>query len=223
MTNTIKQIQKCVGVTVDGDFGNKTLAAVAQRLGCAESVRVVQHVVGADVDGVVGKETASKIAVALGLFVWPSQAEVRSEKSIFGKPGRETNLVNIEPPYQLYYEGRPVKSIRVHKLIAKAVLTALEKIKAAYSSAEISRLGLDDYGGSYNYRLSKGGNSFSMHAWGIALDFAPSKNALKTKAPHASLSKPECRAFWEAWESVGAVSLGREKNYDWMHVQFATL
>lgn len=223
MTNTIKQIQKRVGVSADGVFGNDTLKAVAAALSCAESVRVVQHVVGAKPDGKIGSETLSKIAAALGLHVWPSQAEVRSGKSIFGKAGDESNLVNVVPPFPLYYDGQAVKTIRVHKLIKSAVLAALEKIKAAYTPAEIHRLGLDDYGGSYNYRSTASGKSLSMHAWGIAFDFAPAKNAYSTKAPRASLSLPECRAFWEAWESVGAVSLGRERNYDWMHVQFATL
>lgn len=223
MKSTIKKIQQAVGVTADGVFGEKTLEAVAARLKCTADVRVVQHCVGAVVDGKVGAETAAKIAGALGLHVWASQAEVRSGKSMFGRPGDESNLVNITPAYQLYYDGVPVKTIRVHKLVAKAVQEALEKVKAAYTPAEIHRLGLDDYGGSYNYRATASGKSMSMHAWGIALDFAPGENAYSMKSPKASLSRPECRAFWEAWESVGAVSLGRARNYDWMHVQFATL
>jgi hypothetical protein len=62
-----------------------------------------------------------------------------------------------------------------------------------------------------------------MHAWGIALDFAPATNAYSMRAPEASLSRPECEAWWEIWERHGAVSLGRKRNYDWMHLQFARL
>ncbi len=90
-------------------------------------------------------------------------------------------------------------------------------------SDEIQRLGLDQYGGSYNFRPTATGRSLSMHAWGIALDFAPAANAYAFKSPRATLSHPDCEAWWRIWESHGAVSLGRERNYDWMHLQFAKL
>lgn len=222
MNNTVKRIQEAVGTTPDGTFGPMTLAAVAQRLDVAMTLRVVQHRVGAKVDGIFGPETANKIYVALGLG-WPSQADVRSGKSIFGKAGDESNLVSITPPYQLYYEGKPLKTIRVHKLIANDVREALEEVLDYYGVERIHELGLDDYSGSYNYRATASGKSLSMHAWGIALDFAANKNAYSTKKPHASLSKPECEAWWRIWEAHGAVSLGRARNYDWMHLQFASL
>jgi hypothetical protein len=222
MNNTVKRIQEAVGVTTDGVFGPMTLAAVAQRLNVAMTLRVVQKRVGAAVDGIFGPETANKIYAALGLG-WPSQADVRSGKSIYGKAGDESNLVNITPPYTLYYEGKPLKTIRVHKLVANAVREALEEVLEYYGVERIHELGLDDYSGSYNYRATASGKSLSMHAWGIALDFAANKNAYATKKPHASLSKPECDKWWEIWEAHGATSLGRSRNYDWMHLQFASL
>ena len=33
----------------------------------------------------------------------------------------------------------------------------------------------------------------------------------------------EYAAFWQFVEAEGAVSLGRARDYDWMHFQFATL
>lgn len=222
MNNTIKRIQEAVGTTPDGVFGPMTLAAVAQRLNVAMTLRVVQKRVGAAVDGIFGPETANKIYAALGLG-WPSQADVRSGKSIFGKAGDESNLVSITPPYQLYYEGNPVRTIRVHKLVANAVREALEEVLEYYGVERIHELGLDDYSGSYNYRATASGKRLSMHAWGIALDFAADKNTYAMKKPHASLSRPECDKWWEIWEAHGATSLGRARNYDWMHLQFASL
>lgn len=222
MTTTIKRIQEAVGVTADGEFGPMTLAAVAQRLGVAMTLKVVQKKVGAIADGFFGPETAEKIYVALGLG-WPSQATVRSGKSIFGKAGDESNLVNITPPYQLYYEGVPVKTIRVHKLVANTVLSALSEVLDHYGPERIHELGLDDYSGAYNYRSTASGKSVSMHAWGIAIDFAAEKNSYEMKKPYASLSRPECDAWWRIWEAHGATSLGRARNYDWMHIQFAAL
>lgn len=222
MKATVEKIQQAVGVKVDGVFGPMTLAAVAQRLDVAMTLRVVQHRVGATVDGIFGPDTARKILVAVG-GGWPSQADVRSGKSIFGKAGDESNLVSITPPYTLYYDRKPLRTIRVHKLIANEVLDALEEVLLEYGEERIHELGLDVYDGAYNYRPTASGKSLSMHAWGIALDFAASKNAYSTRKPHASLSKPECEAWWRIWESHGAVSLGRERDYDWMHLQFASL
>ena len=222
MKDTIKRIQKAVNVNPDGIFGKMTLSAVAECLDCSPALPSVQRAVGATVDSVLGIETVGKIAAALGLG-WPSQAEVRSGRSIFGKAGDESNLVSLEPPYPLYYEGKRVKTIRVHKLVANAVKAALEEVLDYYGVEKIHTLGLDDYSGSFNYRKTASGASLSMHAWGIALDFAADKNGYYTKKPHATLSKPECDKWWEIWEAHGAVSLGRQKDYDWMHVQFASL
>lgn len=196
MTETIKLVQKKLGVTVDGIAGKKTWGAIAAALGITNSKAVTKY---------------------------PTQAQVRSGKSIFGKAGDESNLVNIKPAYQLYYCGKPVKTIRVHHLIAADVQAAFKEILEHYGLAEIKRLGLDQYSGSYNYRKSTNGKSMSMHAWGIALDFAAEKNTYKMKKPQASLSHPDCEMWWKIWEKHGAVSLGRELGYDYMHLQFARL
>jgi len=183
--------------------------------------------VGATPDGVVGPETVAAIMAALGIkeekpLVWPTQKEVRSGKSIFGAPG-SNNLVRITPPYQLWYDGARVSTIAVHKAVAEHVQAALREVLEHYGLDRIRALGLDQYGGCYNYRKTTAGSSLSMHAWGIALDFCPEKNAYSTKAPEASLSAPECAAWWDIWERHGAISLGRACDKDWMHVQFARL
>ncbi|MBR5213692.1 MAG: hypothetical protein IKV92_05465 [Akkermansia sp.] len=186
----------------------------------------IQKHVGVEPDGIIGPRTVRAIHDKLGLPrvpTWPTQAEVRRGTSIFGRAGCEADLVPLTPPYPLYYEGKAVRSIRVHRLIAKHVQEALAEVLAAYGQETIRRLGLDVYGGSYNYRSTSSGAALSMHAWGIALDFSPSANALHYKAPRASLSHPDCNKWWEIWERHGAVSLGRECDYDWMHLQFARL
>lgn len=190
------------------------------------SIRRIQEHLGVTPDGIMGPRTLRALCAALGLAdtpAWPAQSRVRQGSSIFGPPGREDSLVNLLPAYPLYYEGKPVRSIRVHHLIAAHVKAALEEVLEHYGLPEIRRLGLDQYGGSYNYRPTQNGNSLSMHAWGIALDFAPRSNGYALRAPRATLSHPDCTAWWQIWERHGAVSLGRQRNYDWMHLQFATL
>lgn len=188
-------------------------------------IRIQQHL-GLAADGIIGPRTLRAICTALGLAdspAWPSQSSVRRGCSIFGAPGCEEALVSILPAYQLYYEGTPIRSIRVHRLIAAHVQQALQEVLAHYGEKEIRRLGLDQYGGSYNYRPTTSGNALSMHAWGIALDFAPRTNGYALRSPRATLSHPDCTAWWQIWERHGAVSMGRERNFDWMHLQFATL
>lgn len=46
---------------------------------------------------------------------------------------------------------------------------------------------------------------------------------LKVHRPQARLSGTDYDAFWEFVEDEGGVSLGRERDYDWMHFQFARL
>ncbi|MDO4221621.1 MAG: hypothetical protein Q4C88_05845 [Akkermansia sp.] len=225
--NTLEKIQTRVGTKVDGIWGPKTLSAVADELGVKDNVKAIQAKVGVTQDGIVGPKTLSAIADALSIYVapakWPTQAEVRTGKSIFGKVGDEGNLVNITPPYPLYYDGKQVKTIRVHKLIADAVQRVLQRVLEHYGVERIHALGLDVYGGSYNFRKTTTGTKYSMHAWGVALDFDPEHNAYATKKPKARFSGPEYNYWWDCWEAEGFHSLGREADADWMHVQAPSL
>lgn len=226
MITLIKTLQKALGVTVDGKLGPVTLAALARRLSCVPTWTACQEELEVKADGIFGVKSLRAALKALEVEAppaWPTQALVRTGVSDFGRAGDESNLVSVIPPYTLYYEGKAVKTISVHRLIARHVRAALEEVLAAYGPTEIRRLGLDQYSGCYNYRATASGKTLSMHAWGIALDFSADGNAFSTHAPKATLSHPDCRKWWEIWESHGAVSLGRERDYDWMHLQFAAL
>lgn len=191
-------------------------------------IKAIQRRVGVAQDGIVGPKTVAAIMAALDVpdepapQAWPTQAQVRAGKSIFGAPG-SSKLVRITPPYQLYYDGGRVSTIAVHALVRDQVLAVLREVLAVYGADKIRALGLDQYGGCYNYRQTTGGSSLSMHAWGIALDWMPERNGYRVQAPEAVLSGPEYAAWWDIWERHGAVSLGRACNKDWMHVQFAKI
>ena len=64
---------------------------------------------------------------------------------------------------------------------------------------------------------------YSMRSWGIAIDDDPARNRLKWKRDRANFAKPDYDAWWRFREEEGWVSLGRSRNYDWMHVQAARL
>ena len=237
LKNKIKAVQHAVGVKADGIAGPVTLKAICWEFGVKsdglsterEYVVAVQKRLGLKADGIAGAKTWTALCNSFGVEPtasgtdWPTQAEVRTGKSIFGKAGDESNLVSITPPYTLYYDGKAVKTIRVHKLVADAVLGALQEVLDMYGAEKIHELGLDRYDGAFNNRSTTTGAKKSMHAWGIALDFDAGRNAYATRKPKAALSRPECIRWWEAWEKRGGVSLGRERDCDWMHIQFAKL
>ncbi len=105
--------------------------------------------------------------------------------------------------------------------------SSIEKIMRAvldhYGLERVQELRLDYFGGCYNDRSIRGGTLPSMHSWGIAIDFDPANNQLRWGRDRATFSRPEYQAWWEIWEAEGWVSLGRQRNFDWMHVQAASL
>jgi hypothetical protein len=152
--------------------------------------------------------------------VWPPQREVRK---FYGPVGQNQVLVTPPYPFVLYDSTKPVKKISLHKLVAPSALRVLERVREEYGLEQIKALHLDRYFGSLNVRRMRGGSSYSMHSWGIAIDFDANRNPLKWGRDKAAFAKPEYVKWWKAWEDEGWVSLGRTSNYDWMHVQAARL
>lgn len=222
-----RPVQRALGLKADGLPGPKTLHAVVLRLQCHEIWAAVQAAVGVDPDGVPGPKTAAAIAEALGIAMprqWPTQAEVWAGRSIFGKAG--SGLVTVELPYALRLAWEPETTVRrltCHEAVAEPLLRIFRRTLEHYGVDRVRELGLDLYGGCYNDRKIAGSSRPSMHAWGIAVDVDPDRNGLKVHAPQARLSGDEYEAFWGFVEEEGAVSLGRARNYDWMHFQFARL
>jgi hypothetical protein len=58
-----------------------------------------------------------------------------------------------------------------------------------------------------------------MHAWGVAVDYDPEHNKFKWGWDRAAFARSEYDAWWKIWEDEGWTSLGRTRNFDWMHIQ----
>ena len=106
---------------------------------------------------------------------------------------------------------------------ATAWAVCSRQVHAHYGDAELKRLRLDLFGGCFANRKKRGGSTWSTHAWAVALDFDPERNQLKWGRDRASLDHRDYDFWWHAWEAEGWVSLGRSRNFDWMHVQAARL
>lgn len=153
--------------------------------------------------------------------VWPRQNEVGS---FFGAMG--TNQVELHLPFPMHCSWnrrQVISSFDVHEKVHDSALRCFERIARTYSAEQRERLGLNIYGGCLNVRKMRGGNTWSMHSWGIAIDFDPDRNQLNWNRTQARLARAECEEFWKIWEEEGWVSLGRAADFDWMHVQAARL
>lgn len=138
----------------------------------------------------------------------------------YGQPGDPDNLTTITLPYKMRIAWDPkttVTRITCHKLIAIPLAKVFTELLAAYGYEELVRLGIDLFGGCYNFRKMRGGNKWSRHSWAIAIDLDPVRNGLKTKKPKAQFSKPEYKKMIDIFYENGFFGLGPEKDYDWMH------
>lgn len=158
---------------------------------------------------------------------WPRQFSSEFNK-LFGPPpaGQHGNLATITLPYPMriaWDTDEIVTTTKCHKLIVEPSQAAFEEALAHYGMAGIRELGLDLYGGCYNPRKMRGGNSWSMHAWAVAWDIDPVRNQLKFGRDRAKMDDPEYKPFVDAFYRQGMINLGVERNRDWMHFQAARL
>jgi hypothetical protein len=143
----------------------------------------------------------------------------------YGTPTQAgTYLINtpVAFPLRLAWD-LPVKvtKIRCHKLEAINVTAIFADILKEYGIERIRALGIDLFGGCFNFRQQRGGTDWSKHSWGTAIDLDPARNQLKWGKDKAVFAKPAYAPMIDIFERYGWKSLGREKNYDWMHFEAA--
>ena len=209
---------------IDGIFGPKTL----------DALRGFQKINGLVPDGILGRLTIEELwptiiaggrreaePVIRQAWPWPSEKNV---PKFYGERGK--NLVSFKPPYKMVLAWdvtEPVRSFQVHARVLESVKQAYDLIAKAYPSETVRRnLRLDRFGGCFSPRKKRGGTGWSMHSWAIAIDTDPEFNQLKWDHTRASLARSAYDPFFAAWERVGWSSLGKKRDFDWMHVQ-ATL
>lgn len=201
---------------VDGAFGIQTEK---------ETIKFqVKHNLKAD--GVVGPKTwafVTSVSTNTPLSQkWPKQ-DYTSMCNFYGPVGE--NMTSLELPYPMklaWDTGVTVKKISCHEKCAKAFYSVFEKTLKCYGK-DISKLRLDLFGGCVNVRRMRGGSAWSIHSWGAAIDIDPDNNQLKQGKDTATLAKPVYDDYWKFVEEEGGTSLGRARNFDWMHFQFAYL
>lgn len=209
--------------------GLKSLFGAAARLSVDEEInkRVSQS----------GGDSAGNLVLGAASKQKPRLLTTNELLKYYGNPGDPDNLTTIVPPFAMklaWDPSKPVSKITCHKLIATPLSKVLLDIKLAYGTSAIAALGMDLFGGCLNHRPQRGlekkydaaikaknfGLAYtylSRHAWAIATDWDPARNALKTKAPKAQFSKPEYKVMTEIFYSHGFIGYGKERNNDYMH------
>lgn len=186
-SDDIKKMQTRIGVTPDGFWGPKSQTA------CRAYLRALMP-----------KDNP-----------WPS-SDQSSLRAFYGAPGDESNLVRIEFPYPMLYDGKRVTSTRVHKKCAASLLRVLTAIRDRMEASSHIRDEAEDFGGVFNFRMKRGGSSYSLHAYGAAIDLDADDNSFRASWPMQSDMPLE---IIEEFAREGWVSGGAFWGFDAMHFQ----
>jgi len=155
---------------------------------------------------------------------WPQQTPEENLVRFYGEVGENQTRIELPYPHRLSWDkNTEISGFQCHERVHDSLQRVLSKILDNFGPDEIRRLRLDLWGGCLNVRKMRGGTRYSMHSWGIAVDYDPEKNKLKWGRDRAAFARPEYDTWWRCWEEEGWISLGRNRNFDWMHVQAAKL
>jgi hypothetical protein len=186
-TDEIKTMQRRIGVTPDGFWGPKSIAA------CKEHLRQLMPTPNP----------------------WP-KSDQASLRAFYGEPGDESNLVPITFPYPMYYDGKPVSRTRCHKKVAASLLRVLSAIRGIVAEHPEHKGEAEDYGGVFNFRPKRGGTSWSLHAWGAAIDLDADDNTFRDSWPMKADMPLE---IMEAFAKEGWIGGGWAWGFDGMHFE----
>lgn len=143
----------------------------------------------------------------------------------YGNPCKPENHTVITLPYPMklaWDKSKTVTKVTCHKLVAQNFLNVFNDLLAHYGLAKIQELGIDLFGGIYNCRPMRGGTTFSTHAYAVAIDLDPERNQLKETSKTARFARPAYKPMIDIFYKNGFISLGREKNFDYMHFQIGS-
>lgn len=155
---------------------------------------------------------------------WPKQ-DYASMVKFYGPVGE--NQIQIPLPYPMvlaWDHTKQVKKITCHEKVSACMTKIFDDLLSHYGKEKIHDLGIDRFGGMLNVRKMRGSTTaWSIHSWGAACDLDPDRNTLRETDKTARFARPEYAPMWKIILATGATSLGKSRNYDWMHFQFADL
>lgn len=198
---------------IDGQAGHNTSEALiawrSEKAGVSWSVSI---------DPVKGARTHPNQAL------FPRQADMRAFYGTAGGPQCTAGEVVLPFPMVLAWNKQQViRRFFCHEKLARPFTDIFRHAASHYGQADIERLNLNVYGGCFNHRKKRGGDTLSTHAYGAALDLNPAKNQLRWGADRAQFAQPDYQPFWNIVMAHGGTPAGYAWGADWMHFQFARL
>lgn len=152
---------------------------------------------------------------------------INSTNKIIAKLGQPKDstaeLYRLQLPFSMkiaWDEKTIINSFLCHPIIHTPLKAVLQELLVNYSLEQIDQLRINRFGGCYSYRRMRNSSKWSSHAWAIAVDLDPVKNALKMTNSEASFAKPEYKKMNEIFYKNGFKNLGIEANYDYMHFEY---
>lgn len=110
---------------------------------------------------------------------WPRDNEA-ALIAFYGNPGPEVErqLVRVVPPFQMYYDKKPLKHLLFHRKAAAALAAALDDIwhYVGRDQARLDHDGVSSTAGTYCCRKIRGSTRWSNHAFGGAIDLDAEHN-----------------------------------------------
>jgi hypothetical protein len=175
-------------------------------------IQHVQRKVGTEPDGFWGPKSIAACRSHLRNLMpsphpFPTKARIESFYGPHGESGYSPPTEEIVLPFTIYYEGTAVNRLRPHVKCAQSLLRVFERLAVTFPDEHSRRMaGILTYDGLYNPRRMRGGQSWSMHAWAIAIDLDADNNGNLTHWPTAArmpIEVIECFAL-DGWASAGA-------------------
>jgi hypothetical protein len=166
-------MQDRIGSTPDGFWGPKSIAA------CQRHLRALMPKDGN----------------------WPGTSQAALQ-GFYGSPGDESKLLNLDVAgLGVCYDGKAVKAIRCHELVADSLLRVIVDLACGPHAAILAT-----YAGVYNNRPMRGGSLPSLHARGAAIDLDPGTNRLSQSWPVSATMPLEIMETFarEGWLAAGA-------------------
>lgn len=179
----------------------------------ATQIKSIQTKIGVKPDGIWGPKSKAVCMAHLRNLMpqphpFPAEAQVTKEYGPHGVPrGSNPPMIKVDLPYEMFYEGKPVRFVYAHIKVAPSLARVFRRLHEKYPTQEDRKAaGIDQFDGLYNPRKKRGGTSWSMHSWAIAIDLNAAENGNLAKWPQEStmpFEVMECFAS-EGWFSAGA-------------------
>ena len=231
-------------IMLDADLSEKPMSQKRSRIACVQyCLNEMGHEAGS-IDGYVGKNTRDAVDSLLYLLVNGKKEVVERESremvcltsiphqndlfAAYGNPETEvpSRLVTKELPFKVridYNLRQTTDKITLHRDVIDQFIDSQIAVRNFYGDKDWRDLGLDRYAGGYNKRKMRGGDQWSTHAFGCAVDIYYEPNGLRTKCPQALFCGSIYSYFLEIMEEHEFLPAIKLWGADACHFQVARL